>query len=47
MHDLFNGASYVVWLYQHMLGHHPYTNIDEMDPDIMTSENVRGLAGSA
>lgn len=37
-HDFFNGASYLVWLYQHMLGHHPYTNIDGADPDIVTSE---------
>ena len=28
---------YLVWLYQHMLGHHPYTNIDGADPDIDTS----------
>lgn len=41
LHDLFNGASFRVWEYQHMLGHHPYTNIDEADPDIMTaSKNV-------
>lgn len=37
VHDLFNGASFRVWEYQHMLGHHPYTNIDEADPDIMTA----------
>jgi len=38
-HDFVNGASYVVWMYQHVLGHHPYTNIDGADPDIVTSEN--------
>ncbi|KNC79629.1 Delta(5) fatty acid desaturase [Sphaeroforma arctica JP610] len=38
-HDFVNGASYLCWLYQHMLGHHPYTNIDGADPDIVTSEN--------
>lgn len=37
MHDLFNGASFHVWEYQHMLGHHPYTNIDDADPDVMTA----------
>ncbi|KJE95754.1 delta-5 fatty acid desaturase [Capsaspora owczarzaki ATCC 30864] len=37
-HDIFNGASFLVWLYQHMLGHHPYTNIDGADPDIVTGE---------
>ena len=36
-HDFFNGSSYLVWLYQHMVGHHPYTNIDGADPDIETS----------
>ncbi|ORZ32396.1 delta5 fatty acid desaturase [Catenaria anguillulae PL171] len=37
-HDYLNGASYVVWIYQHMLGHHPYTNIPNADPDIATNE---------
>ncbi|KAG0366873.1 delta-5 desaturase [Gamsiella multidivaricata] len=37
-HDFFNGASYLVWLYQHMLGHHPYTNIAGADPDVATAE---------
>ncbi|KAG0206300.1 sphingolipid delta-4 desaturase [Mortierella sp. GBA30] len=37
-HDFFNGASYLVWMYQHMLGHHPYTNIAGADPDVSTSE---------
>lgn len=36
-HDLFNGCSNRVWAYQHMLGHHAYTNIDGVDPDIMTA----------
>jgi fatty acid desaturase len=46
-HDFFNGASYLVWLYQHMLGHHPYTNIDGADPDIVTSEkDVRRIKES-
>lgn len=35
-HDFLNGSSYLVWLYQHMLGHHAYTNIDGADPDIET-----------
>ncbi|KAI9144962.1 delta5 fatty acid desaturase [Paraphysoderma sedebokerense] len=37
-HDFLNGASYVVWVYQHMLGHHPYTNIAGADPDITTGD---------
>lgn len=46
-HDFMNGASYLVWLYQHMLGHHPYTNIDGADPDIVTSEkDVRRIKES-
>lgn len=36
-HDFLNGSSYLIWLYQHMLGHHPYTNIDGADPDIETA----------
>jgi fatty acid desaturase len=35
-HDFINGASFVVWIYQHLLGHHPYTNIEGADPDIST-----------
>ncbi|KAI9176041.1 hypothetical protein H9P43_006405 [Blastocladiella emersonii ATCC 22665] len=38
-HDFFNGASYLVWEYQHMQGHHSYTNIEGADPDIVTSEH--------
>eukprot|EP00123_Amoebidium_parasiticum_P000149 comp10384_c0_seq1/m.5162 comp10384_c0_seq1/g.5162 ORF comp10384_c0_seq1/g.5162 comp10384_c0_seq1/m.5162 type:complete len:449 (-) comp10384_c0_seq1:695-2041(-) len=46
-HDFINGASYLVWLYQHMLGHHPYTNIDGADPDIVTAEkDVRRIKKS-
>ncbi|GBC06134.1 hypothetical protein RclHR1_06640012 [Rhizophagus clarus] len=37
-HDFFNGASHLVWMYQHSLGHHIYTNIEGADPDIMTGE---------
>lgn len=37
LHDILNGASHVVWAYQHVMGHHPYTNIDGSDPDIMTA----------
>ena len=35
-HDFFNGASHLVWFYQHSFGHHIYTNIDGADPDIVT-----------
>ncbi|TPX62736.1 hypothetical protein SpCBS45565_g06946 [Spizellomyces sp. 'palustris'] len=33
-HDFINGASQVAWFYQHVLGHHPYTNVPDADPDI-------------
>jgi fatty acid desaturase len=46
-HDFLNGASYVNWCYQHMLGHHPYTNIADADPDISTNEpDVRRIKAS-
>ena len=37
-HDFLNGSSFLVWNYQHVLGHHAYTNIDGADPDIDTAE---------
>ncbi|KAJ7384943.1 hypothetical protein OS493_018631 [Desmophyllum pertusum] len=39
VHDFLNGASLYIWIYQHMFGHHPYTNIDGLDPDIVTTED--------
>ena len=39
-HDFYHGASMLAWTYQHVLGHHPYTNIDGADPDIVTAGNV-------
>jgi acyl-lipid (8-3)-desaturase len=38
MHDWLNGASYYNWLHQHLLGHHPFTSIEELDPDIVTAD---------
>ena len=38
-HDFLNGASSLVWTYQHILGHHPYTNVEGADPDIATTEH--------
>lgn len=35
-HDFFNGTSHVMWVYQHVLGHHPFTNISGVDPDVST-----------
>ncbi|KAI3646984.1 hypothetical protein MP228_007205 [Amoeboaphelidium protococcarum] len=47
LHDFINGASYLNWCYQHMLGHHPYTNIANADPDITTSDpDVRRIKPS-
>ena len=40
VHDIFQGASILAWIYQHTLGHHPYTNIDGADPDIVTASAV-------
>lgn len=37
-HDFVNGCSFLNWCYQHMLGHHPYTNVAGADPDITTNE---------
>ncbi|KAH8807934.1 delta-5 desaturase [Xylogone sp. PMI_703] len=30
------GYSDIMWFYKHVLGHHPYTNIEGADPDIST-----------
>lgn len=38
-HDFLNGASSLIWTYQHILGHHPYTNVEGADPDIDTAEH--------
>jgi fatty acid desaturase len=32
--DVINGASYYIWIKQHILGHHVYCNVDKFDPDI-------------
>ena len=40
LHDFFHGASMYAWIYQHVFGHHPYTNIDGADPDIVTAASV-------
>ncbi|TPX39305.1 hypothetical protein SeMB42_g06381 [Synchytrium endobioticum] len=37
-HDFLNGASFLVWIYQHMFGHHPYTNIAGADPDVAVDD---------
>lgn len=37
-HDFLNGCSFLTWMYQHILGHHPFTNISGADPDICTNE---------
>ncbi|XP_044175764.1 acyl-lipid (8-3)-desaturase-like [Acropora millepora] len=41
LQDFVNGSSYYLWMYQHIFGHHPYTNIDGVDPDITTAEKYR------
>ncbi|RHZ54733.1 hypothetical protein Glove_423g15 [Diversispora epigaea] len=37
-HDFLNGCSNLIWMYQHVLGHHIYTNIAGADPDILTRD---------
>jgi len=37
-HDFINGCSFYMWCHQHFLGHHPYTNIGEVDPDVHTND---------
>mmetsp|Transcript_6562 Transcript_6562/g.16552 ORF Transcript_6562/g.16552 Transcript_6562/m.16552 type:complete len:486 (-) Transcript_6562:67-1524(-) len=38
IHDFVNGASFYNWLHQHFLGHHPYTSLEDIDPDIYTGD---------
>jgi len=43
VHDFVNGASYYTWCHQHFLGHHPFTNVTDIDaeaidPDIVTGD---------
>lgn len=42
-HDVYQGASMYMWIHQHTLGHHPFTNIDGVDPDIHTHETKPDL----
>jgi cytochrome b involved in lipid metabolism len=45
--DLANGCSFFSWLHQHLLGHHPYTNLGDVDPDVHTNEpDVRRIKRS-
>ncbi|CAG8584270.1 7137_t:CDS:10 [Diversispora eburnea] len=37
-HDFLNGCSSLIWMYQHVLGHHIYTNIAGADPDVLTHD---------
>ncbi|KAH8648439.1 fatty acid desaturase-domain-containing protein [Xylariales sp. PMI_506] len=39
-YECFTGLSTLVWIHQHGLGHHPFTNVVGFDPDI-TLEEVR------
>jgi len=38
MHDWLLGASFYNWLHQHLLGHHPFTQVEQLDPDIVTAD---------
>jgi len=45
--DFSNGCSLYSWLHQHFLGHHPYTNLGDVDPDVHTNEpDVRRIKAS-
>jgi fatty acid desaturase len=33
VHDFVNGASFYIWIHQHFLGHHPFTNVTTVDPE--------------
>lgn len=35
--DLVGGSSFI-WKQQHSLGHHIYTNIEQLDPDIRVND---------
>jgi len=37
-HDFLLGLSHTSWIYQHVVGHHCYTNIEGADPDIETND---------
>lgn len=45
IHDFVNGCGFFTWIHQHFLGHHPYTNVtdldkeanDAIDPDVTTN----------
>ena len=43
VHDLFIGGSMFLWIHQHTMCHHPFTNVDGKDPDIRTSKNQPDL----
>jgi fatty acid desaturase len=34
IYETFTGLNTLIWIYQHGLGHHPYTNVIGADPDI-------------
>lgn len=34
-YELMTGLSSVIWIHQHVLGHHPFTNVVDIDPDII------------
>jgi len=36
VYESFTGLSTLLWIYQHGLGHHPYTNVVGADPDIVS-----------
>jgi fatty acid desaturase len=37
-YESFTGLSTLLWIYQHGLGHHPYTNVIGADPDVISDD---------
>lgn len=42
VNECMTGISMYVWTHQHVVGHHAYTNIDQVDPDVFTT-HVRSM----
>jgi fatty acid desaturase len=38
VYESFTGLNTLIWIYQHGLGHHPYTNVIGADPDIISDD---------
>ncbi|KAF8862664.1 fatty acid/sphingolipid desaturase [Acephala macrosclerotiorum] len=41
--DLLTGLSSHLWIHEHVLGHHPFTNVVGVDPDVLSSAANPGI----